>query len=102
MFLQIQYNNDRKAAEEFSFTKLVNILGLKIPFEENLKFIMKNWCVLLLTYDQELRCNNGLKKILKRLFNLKAVGNEEDYIAELQRSIAIRKLLEKIVEENVG
>jgi len=100
--LKNQYNNNRKVAEELSFTKLADIIGLKNYQEEQLKFILKNWCILLLTYEQELRRNGGLKKILKKLFELKAGGDEEDYISELQRAVNLKKLVERIVKENVG
>jgi hypothetical protein len=100
--LKNQYNNNRKVAEMLSFTKLAYIIKLKNYHEEKLKFILKNWCILLLTNEQELRRNSGLKKILKKLFELKAGGDEEDYISELQRATALRKLLERIVKENFG
>ncbi len=100
--LKNQYNNNRKVAEEPSFTKLADILQLKNYHEEKLKFILKNWCVLLLTHEQELYRNSGLKKTLKKLFVLKASGNEEDYISGLQHATELRKFLEKIVNENVG
>ncbi len=100
--LKNQYNNNRKVAEELSFTKLADIIQLKNYHEEKLKFILKNWCILLLAKEHELRCNNGLKKNLKRLFELKAGDDDENYIAELQRATELRKLLERIVKENVG
>ena len=100
--LKNQYNNNRKVAEEPSFTKLADILQLKNYHEEKLKFILKNWCVLLLTHEQELHRNSGLKKTLKKLFVLKASGNEEDYIFGLQHATELRKFLEKIANENVG
>ncbi len=100
--LKNQYNNNRKLAEELSFTKLADIIRLKNYHEEKLKFILKNWCILLLTHEQELRRNSGFKKTLKKLFELKAGGVEEDYISELQRATELRKLFERIVKENVG
>jgi len=99
--LKNQYNNNRKVAEELSFTKLADIIQLKNYHEEKLKFILKNWCILLLSNEQELRRNSRLKKILKKLFELKAIGDEEDYIFELKRASELRKLLERIVKENV-
>jgi hypothetical protein len=100
--LKNQYNNNRKVAEGLTFTILADILQLRNYHEEELKFIVKNWCILLLTNEQELRRNNALKKILKKLFELKAGGVEEDYISELQRATELRKLFERIVKENVG
>jgi hypothetical protein len=98
--LQNKYNNNRKIANEISSTKLANILQLKNYHEEKLRFVFKNWCVLLLTYE-ELRRNSELKKILKKLLQLKTSGNEEEYISELQQAKALRKLVERIVKENV-
>jgi hypothetical protein len=67
-----------------------------------MNFILKNWCVLLLAKEQELRNNTGLKQMLKELFEQKAAGDEEDYISGLQHAGGLRKLLEKIVIENTG
>jgi hypothetical protein len=100
--LKDQYNNNRKLAEEHSFTELVELLQLKNYHEKKLEFILKNWCVLLLSYEQELRHNNQLKKMLKKLFELKASGLEEDYITELQRAGGLRKLLKRMIKETIG
>lgn len=100
--LKDQYNNNRKLAEEFSFTKLAEMLQLKNYHEEKLQFILKNWCILLLYDEQYLRSSRGLKKILKKIFELKARGSEEDYIAELQRAGELRKFLERALKENIG
>ena len=103
--LKDQYNNNRKLAEEHCFTKLVEWLQLKNHDEEKLQFILKNWCVLLFrnepayrTDRQELLRNSGLKKILKKLFALKAEGSEEDYIAELQQAGELRKFFERMLK----
>jgi hypothetical protein len=100
--LKDQYNNNRKLAEERCFTKLAEWLQLKNYYEEKFQFILKNWCVLLFSNEEEFSNKSGLKKILKKLFELKAKGHEEDYIAELQRAEELRKFLERIVKENVG
>jgi hypothetical protein len=97
-----QYDNHRKVAEKISFPKLIEIMQLKNCHEEKLEFILKNWCVLLLANEQELRRNNDLKKSLQKLFELKARGDEEDYISELQSAKELRKYIEKIVKELVG
>ena len=62
---------------------------------------MKNWCVLLFSNEQELRHNRGLKKTLKKLFEIKVKGSEEDYIAELQRAGELRKFFERLLRENL-
>lgn len=107
--LKDQYNNKRKPAEELLFKKLAELLHIKNYYEEKLQFILKNWCILLLNNNQEpafAKSNaglhkNGLKKILKKMFQLKVKGREEDYIAEMQRAGELRKFLERILKENV-
>lgn len=109
--LKDQYNNNRKPAEELLFKKLAEMLQLKNYYDEKLQFILKNWCILLLSNNQEpafaktstgnLRHKNGLKKILKKMFHLKVKGLEEEYITEMQRAGALRKFLEGILKENV-
>jgi len=37
------------------------------------------------------------EQVLKKLFELKASGSEEEYIYGLQRSAAIRKMMEKVL-----
>jgi len=96
-----QYDNHRKVAEEISFANLIDIIRLKNYREEKIEFILKNWCVLLLASEQELRRSKDFKKSLQKLFELKASGDEEDYIFELQRAKELRNYLEKIVKENV-
>ena len=98
--LKNQYSNNRKLAEEYSFKKLVKLLQIKNYHEGKLQFIIKNWCVLLLSNEKELRSNKRLKKLLKTLFVLKASGSEEDYITALQKEPELRKFLKKIIIEN--
>ncbi len=100
--LKEQYNNNRKLAEEHSLIKLAELLQLKNYHEEKLQFILKNWCVLLLSHEQELRHNSQLKMMLKKLFELKAGGLEEDYIAELQRARELKKFFQGMLKENPG
>ena len=97
--LKDSYNNNRKLAEDRSFIKLVDLLRLKNHPEEKLQFILKNWSVLLFEYEEELRANRGLKKMLRKLFELKASGPEEKYISGLQKSKELRRLMEKVVKE---
>jgi hypothetical protein len=101
MILKEQYNNNRKLAEDYCFKKLGELLRLKNYHEEKLQFVLKNWCVLLFSQEQELRNNNRLKKILKKLFELKAGGSEEEYIAILQRSKELRKFFERMLKETI-
>ena len=66
-----------------------------------MKFILKNWAVLLLSNEKELRYNNALKKMLKKLFVLKAGGSEEAYIAGLQQAVDLRKFIEPMLKKYV-
>ncbi len=100
--LKDDYNNNRRFAEEPSFIKLARLLQIKNYYEEKLQFILRNWCVLLLSNEQELRHNEKLKKILKKLFELKAFGPEEEYISSLQQAKELKRLLEKIVKDHIG
>ena len=100
--LKRQYHNNRKLAEESSFIELAALLKIEKYYEEKIQFILKNWCVLLLSDDRELRNNNKLKKKLKRLFELKADGGEEDYISGLQQAGEVRRFIEKIIKENLN
>src|SRR5205085_5706244 len=56
--LKNKYNNNRREAEEQSFSNLVDILQVENYHEENLRFVLKNWCVLLLTNETGLRQNS--------------------------------------------
>ena len=97
--LKNKYDNNRKLAEETSLRKLANILQIKDYHDEKLEFILKNWCVLLLSNEQEIRSNSRLKKKLKKLFELKANGDEEEYISELQKAKDLREFLEGIMKD---
>ena len=96
--LKDQYNNKRKPVEELALKKLAAILKIKNYQEVNIQYVLKNWSILLLNNEKELRSNNGLKKILKKLFELKANGSEEEYISGLQRSVALKKMMEKVLD----
>ena len=99
--LQKQSNGDRKSADNPSFYKLARLLQIKNHYETKMQFILKNWCVLLGNKLEELRRNTTLRKTLKKLFELKAYGHEEEYISELQHAKDLKKLFEKIVAENI-
>jgi len=96
--LKDQHSNKRKPAEERAAKKLAAILQIKNFQEVNLQYVLKNWSILVLNDEKELRSNSGLKKILKKLFELKAGGSEEEYIYGLQRSIALKKMMEKVLD----
>ena len=93
--LKIKYNNDHKIARNDTFIRLAKMLKVKNYHEQEIQFILKNWCVLLLNSKQQ-EFSNSLKKNLKKLFELKAKGSEEEYIRLLQRSGELKKIMEKI------
>jgi hypothetical protein len=99
--LQKRFNGNRKLADNRSFYELARLLQIKNYHENKIQFILKNWCVLLGNKLEELRLNTTLRKTLKKLFELKARGPEEEYITELQHAKDLKKLLEKIVAENI-
>ena len=99
--LQKQFNGNRKLADNRSFHELARLLQIKNYYENKIQFILKNWCVLLGNKLEELRRNTTLRKTLKKLFELKARGPEEEYISELQHVKDLKKLFEKIVAENI-
>ena len=96
-----KYNGNRLLAEKGAATKLANILLIKNYREDNMKFILKNWAVLLLSNEKELRQNSALKKTLRKLFILKAGGSEEEYIAGLQQAVELRKFIEPMLKKYV-
>jgi hypothetical protein len=96
-----KYNGNRKIAEKETEKKLADILRIKNYQEENMKFILKNWAPLLLSNEKELGHNEGLKKILKHLFTLKADGSEEDYIYGLQQAEKLRRFMEHLIKHYV-
>ena len=66
--LKDQYNNKRKPVEELAVKKLAAILKIKSYQEVNIQYVLKNWSILLLNNEKELRGNGKVKKILKKLF----------------------------------
>jgi hypothetical protein len=97
-----KYDENRKLAEELSFMKLVKLLQIKNYDEEKMKFVLKNWCVLLITCEDELRVNGKLKTTLKNLFESKANGSEEDYILGLQQAPEFKHIIQQIIRQHLG
>jgi hypothetical protein len=91
-----QYSNKRKPAEELA-AKTGCATNKNYP-ENNLQYVLKNWSILLLNNEKELRRNRELKKILKKLFELKAGGSEEEYIYGLQRAAPLKKMMERVLD----
>ena len=100
--LKAHCNNKRNPAEGVAAKKLAAILQIKNYREPNLQYVLKNWSILLLNDEKQLRSNSGLKRILKKLFELKAGGSEEEYIYGLQRSVALKKMMERVLDNISG
>ncbi len=99
--LKKHYNSDRKTAERTALNALVKILKPG-PYDgnERLKYVLKNWCVILMTQKHTIQSNKALKDTLNKLFKLKADGDEDEYIRQLQKCEPLKKLIQEIVKEN--
>jgi len=97
--LKEKFNGNRLKAEKDSAKKLAGILQIKNYQDDNINFVLKNWSLLLLSCEKELLQNSGLKKLLKKLFMMKAKGSEEDYIKTLQQSPDLKKMMEGLLEK---
>jgi len=96
-----RYNNNRKLAQERTFKKLVTLLGIPDSYNDNFTFIVKNWCVLLMENETELKRDARLRGSIKKFFRLKADGDEELAVSEMQKAKEWRKLMEGIVKQNL-
>ena len=63
-----------------------------------MKFILQNWALLLIHDETALQKNSALKKIVKQLFVLKATGSEFDYHTLLQKTKALRIIMESVAK----
>jgi hypothetical protein len=95
-----RFGNNRKQAEEILFVKLARRLQIKNFQEEKMKFVLKNWALLLMSCEKEWKDNKPLKTGLKKCFEEKAYGKEEKYISRLQHLPAFRKLVENVLLRN--
>jgi hypothetical protein len=96
LILKNVHGNKRKPAEELATKKLTSLLQIKKPPDENLEFVLKNWSILLFNNEKEIRRSRELRNVLKKLFELKASGYEEEYIYLLQRSKNLRQIIERL------
>jgi hypothetical protein len=94
-----KYKGNRSLAEKDAVKKLAGILLIKNYQDKKMNFILKNWAVLLLSNEKELQRNSNLKKVLKKLFELKARGSEEVYIKILQQSAGIKIFVEELLNK---
>ena len=93
-----KHRGNRQLSEKGAVKKLAGILKIKNYQDHNMHFVLKSWCVLLLCKEKELVQNSSLKKTLKTLFDLKATGSEESYMATLQKAHDLRKLVEELIK----
>lgn len=99
--LKKQYKNNRRLAEKGKVKKLVSMLAIKNYDQPAMKYVIKNWALILLYKEEELKKNSILKRELKNLFVVKAAGKEKEYITGLQKAKAFRKFLKAIWKELV-
>lgn len=93
------YEGNRQRAATDAERKLAAILGIKDPNGEPVRSVLRNWALLVLSKEKELRENDPLKKQLQKIILLKARGREEDYIAALQGSAAFRTFISEIITQ---
>ena len=98
--LKNKYNNNRARIEKGKIKKLAAMLQIKNKEEPALKFILQNWALLLMHNEARLQSSTALKKILKKLFTIKATGSEAAYIALLQQAGILRKFIEDILSDD--
>lgn len=96
--LKHKYKNNRQRFEEGKEKKLAALLQIKNSEAPMMKFILQNWALLLINDETALQKNSALKKVLKKLFMLKASGSEADYHALLQKTNTLRIIMESKVK----
>lgn len=96
--LKHNYKNNRQRFEQGKEHTLAALLQIKNYEEPMMKFILQNWALLLIQNEAALQKNSALKKVLKKLFMLKASGSEADYHALLQKTNTLRIIMESKVK----
>lgn len=94
-----KYKGNRQQPEKDAAKKLAAILQIKNYQDANMNFILQNWAVFLLCNEKVLQQNSSLKRMMKKLFTLKATGSETAYITGLQKTPALQKLMEQSVKD---
>jgi hypothetical protein len=98
--LKDRFNNSRKQAMDYAYPRIVRLLKLEKAYTDmNLEFVVKNWCVFLITAEDELKSNKALCATLAEILLMKANGSEEKYIYGLQRLKEVRAIFEAIKME---
>lgn len=80
-----QFAGNRKVAESYSIKIMLNRVNLKNNNEEQMRYVITNWSLLLYNKKTGLQLNAGEKMKLKNIFKLKVKGSEKDYISALQK-----------------
>jgi thiol:disulfide interchange protein len=98
--IKAHYAGNRKAAEEYACHRLIKLLHLESAYRNNnLLFVVKNWCVLLMANEKLLRSDKALQQQLKKMFLLKANGSEEEYLQEMRKG-KVLSLLDFVAQPN--
>lgn len=95
--LKHKYKNNRTRFEQGKEQKLAALLQIKNNEAPTMKFILQNWALLLMHDEAALQKNSDLRKVLKKLFVLKATGNDADYHALLQKAYEVRSIMESVI-----
>jgi hypothetical protein len=95
--LKHKYKNNRQRFEQGKEQKLAALLQIKNNETPAMKFILQNWSLLLMHDEAALKKNGDLRKVLKKLFVLKATGNEAAYHALLQKANEVRSIMESVI-----
>ncbi len=95
--LKHRYKNNRQRFEQGKEQKLAAQLQIKNNEAPAMKFILQKWALLLMLDEAALKKNGDLRKVLKKLFVLKATVNEADYHALLQKANEVRRIMESVV-----
>ena len=88
------FNGDRRVAEDQCYQQLCKLLQISSnSVNGNLKYVIKNWCVLFFNHNSTLKQQPQLLKKLKLIFQSKANGDEYFYIKMLQQSAEIGAII---------
>ncbi len=92
-----QFAGDRKAAELFSMKKMLNLVNMKNYSEEQMRYVLTNWSLLLYNKKTGLQLTADEKMKLKSIFKMKAKGSEEDYISAMQKFDKLKDYLRNLI-----
>jgi len=96
-----QFAGNRKEAESFCTKKMLAWMPIKNGHDEQMKYVLANWAVLLFNKRSGLPKTVSVKRKLKKMFELKANGREEDFITALQELEELKEYLKTLVIPSV-